>query len=661
VTIFDPYALPEDDERQWELLSSGSRLIPEGRKTVPEEDRVGVRLKVRRLVLANAHMRGVLRRYVSYVLGRGPQPKFPQGPKELRDALALAWKRFVRTANWRRRKREILVRLLRDGEVFIRRFSVERAVAPDGGPETATEARAARTIPWKVLAPRFIDPELIKDPQTGSEEGGIVTEEGDVETIQSFKKVKASNPKELDEEIPATDVLFHACESDLCERRGVSPFASIVPYVDLYGSWLRDRIVLSKVRSAVALVRTFDKKEQQVKAFLQKEQDEADDQRAKWGETKPHPNVEVRQKKFRPGTVINAGRGVDYKFISPNLQAADVHHDGRAILLAVAAGAGLAEFMVSGDGSNANYASTMVTEGVPVKEVEDWREVTSDVLTPLWVWVVEVDRENPGSKIPASYDPWEVEWEYPPIVSRDREKEVRSNVAMVAAGAMSRRTAMERDGLDPDTELERIEAEEVEDLGREDEEDGGEGGEGDRRPRPRGPTRGDDEGDDEEARESFLEDEDRRPTRIREEDDELAGRVAALEADARVRAAAPPAPAPKIEAHVHVPKQDPPVANVKVEAPVKIEKGAIEVDARTTIAEGAVKATTTVEAPAPVPAPPPLPPLPAPSVQVVFEKGAIQNDVNVPEPRPRKLDLDVRVGPDGSVTGISGSSRPEGV
>src|SRR5207302_1611450 len=78
---------------------------------------------------------------------------------------------------------------------------------------------------------------------------------------------------------------------------------------------------------------------------------------------------ETKSKNFRGGTIITAGPGVKYRIESPNINANDVKEDGRNIMLAMAAGMNMPEY-IFGDASNANYASTMIAESPFVKMIQ---------------------------------------------------------------------------------------------------------------------------------------------------------------------------------------------------------------------------------------------------------------------------------------------------
>lgn len=494
VTLAYPYPLPEDDERDWSLLATGGTLVNTDEKRLEETNRIDLRKKARILTRYSPHGRAIVRTYIKYVLGGGQvMPRFPSQlsndssaaqDEALQDVLKdKVWKPLSRSMDWREFGREALTRYVRDGEVFIWRFSTI-----DG------------------LALRFIDPELIRDPDDTAypEEGGIVTEDGDAQTVIEYIKVKASDHSKVDVRIPAKDVIHYKACVDSNEMRGVTYLAPVLGYIEMYSGWLSDRMILNRARTNVALIRKFDASKDGMESFLAREASRQDTLRGARGDQRPARNSSVRQTRIRPGTVINALKGISYEFIAPNLQAADVHHDGKAILLGIAAGTGLAEFMVSGDASNANFASVLVSEGPAVKEFQDLQQVLHCIFTRVWVWKVEDARAsgaglNGSATILNAYDPQTIEWSFPDIVARDRKKERDADVSMQKVGALSVRTIMERDGIeDTDQEFERIEQEKEANMARmlsmglgsgEDEEEGDE--EPDDEPAPPGSADGD--------------------------------------------------------------------------------------------------------------------------------------------------------------------------
>ena len=141
---------------------------------------------------------------------------------------------------------------------------------------------------------------------------------------------------------------------------------------------------------------------------------------------------------------------IDYEFLEPKVQAKDVSEDGRNIRLQFSAMTGLPEFMVSGDASNSNYASTMVAEGPGIREFEDFIDFFRDIITyEIWPKVMTQAGINSFS------DP---SITIPPLISRDREKETRVNQILFEAGVISLEEWRRREGVDIEKMNQEIES-----------------------------------------------------------------------------------------------------------------------------------------------------------------------------------------------------------
>ena len=101
--------LEDTDEADWTLLGADEKKLDE------EESRT-LREQAQKFYYRNPHGRNIIRLVVKYVVGRGfditPQSDWPE-IKEI-------WKAFWKANKMDQRKREIVRRCMRDGEVFIR-------------------------------------------------------------------------------------------------------------------------------------------------------------------------------------------------------------------------------------------------------------------------------------------------------------------------------------------------------------------------------------------------------------------------------------------------------------------------------------------------------------------------------------------------------------
>jgi len=234
----------------------------------------------------------------------------------------------------------------------------------------------------------------------------------------------------------------------------------------MFNRWLNDRMKLNMVRSIVALIRKVKGNPIQVANMAEGSLTSA----------RKAPDGSLYQRAPEGVSIFTTNEGVDYELKSPNLQAADVQHDGRNILLAIASGVGMAEYAVTSDASNANYASTMVAEAPMTREFYDWQDFFADLFKEMFEriiqWGIDTGR-IPGKEKVTVTDPktgveteeiieteTECEIVWPELVHRDIEKETKAYMLQKQAGWLSDRTASVRLDLDPEEEREQIRKEE---------------------------------------------------------------------------------------------------------------------------------------------------------------------------------------------------------
>ena len=396
----------DPDESSW-------RMIIHGAKTLGDQwDLTGVNLDdlrriSRRMALTNSHYKGILQNNKNYIVGHGiiisADPDDPQ--KDHKDE---QWRRFKAGNDWHNRCKEIVLRAFRDGECFLR-FN--------GDGESA-----------KV---RFLEPEWIMDPSNKATYG-IVSDDDDVETIKAY--LYSPGDSNEAETIPAEEVLFIKMLADSSQKRGVAYYWSeLVKLADM-DTWYKNLLVYQKVSLAVVLLRKHAEGigPTAIKGF-------ADTQK-----TDTRFNAKTgrydRYQQIKAGTIIDTPHGVEYEWQGPKLDARPIVEGARAILLAVAAGANQTEPMVTGDASNANFASTMVAEAPAIKSYESWQEFFGECFCQVWrkVTVTAID-----DKFQPVFTP-------PGLVSREPEKEAKANEVLHQKEVLSRKTWQKKAGLDPE-------------------------------------------------------------------------------------------------------------------------------------------------------------------------------------------------------------------
>lgn len=310
----------------WHPLGGQSRPLD-------AETKADLRTQARRLVAENPHARNVLRLMEAYVVG--PDCRVSTMPSDMgtdRDVARTAdrlWRTFL-AANCRHFSyREYARRTWRDGECFLRFF-----VRPVWPP-----------------AVRFLDPESIGATAEHPDAQGIVTEPDDVESPIAYLQIDAATGTLL-EAIPAEEVLHTKINADSNELRGTTLFAPLVEPLKQYERWLEVELVARKLQASIVLWRKV-----------------ADGPVASFGSS-ADDDLELEpaaSERFAPGSILTTSSSTDLQFLQPPSHIRDAVPLGRMMLLSAAAGAGLPEYMLTGDASNANYASTMVAEGPAVK------------------------------------------------------------------------------------------------------------------------------------------------------------------------------------------------------------------------------------------------------------------------------------------------------
>lgn len=435
-------SLPEfardEDENQWKALSTGKKVYSETDVEEMQEQANSIYYK-------NPLARGIIETLVNFVVGKECKIiALDEDPK-----VQAYWDKFCRVNDFDKKSKEIVRRTLRDGEPFIRFFEPG---------ETADVQKI-----------RFVEPSEIKD-STNTHSYGIETDPGDVEKVLNYHRTFEKDKVQTPEVIPADDIIHEKINVDSNVKRGVSFFVGIASYITKYKGWLDDRIVLNKIRTAHNLI---------VKVTGISPKTYA----AKFDDTTGKTTSGGTPKKKMPksGSVLIANQGVDYEFKGLNIHASDTKDDGRAILLMIVVGTNLAEYMVTGDASNANYSSTMVAESPAVKAFEAWQDTFGKVFQKIYRKVISYGIEHGAlpensKKTITTFDKEkgvevteeeEVETsrdcqvDFPILIHRDVKDEHESLQIARLNGWVSDRTASGKLGYDYDEEQDQLAREEA--------------------------------------------------------------------------------------------------------------------------------------------------------------------------------------------------------
>lgn len=288
---------------------------------------------------ARAGIMGMLK----YVMGRGVNVT----PKSKDPRVWYVWREFwtAERNNMKIRQFDIGKRFFRDGEVFIRYFNTRSG-----------------TPTWRTTV-RFIDPlDIHNSGDVAKDDGyvdGIKYDENDAEKPVSYMvHTDNGDGTESFEEVPAEEMQVISCLKDMDQARADS---FILPVMKLYGQyqeWLKNRMILNKLRTAIVMIKEIESGSASDVAALTA--------------TMPNSSRSGLKKQIQSGTIYTAGPGVKLRMDSPNINATDVKDDGRNVILQMAAGTGMPEYLY-GDASNSNFASSLIAESPFVKEVQFWQ------------------------------------------------------------------------------------------------------------------------------------------------------------------------------------------------------------------------------------------------------------------------------------------------
>jgi len=313
--------------------------------------------------------RPAIQTMVNYIMGQGVSIS----PKSEDPMVWWVWRDFwtCDRNKMELKQFEIIWRLFRDGEVFIRFYDKD-----DDGKSTGKT-----TI-------RFIDPLLVRNPggdgrQAPSNFNGTTTKSGiehdanDVERVIRYWVMSNSDSNEF-YDVPAEEMLHIKIFADSDQKRGETFMQPIMKMLKQYNIWLENRILLNKMRTAIVMIKKVTGTPAQVTQMSQT-----------LGSAANQRTGDNKKEQIRGGSVVVANPGVDYQMQSPNINASDVKDDGREMKLNIAAGLNMPEYAITGDASNANYASSLVAEAPFVKSVAYWQMFMEFWLKKLYRKVME--------------------------------------------------------------------------------------------------------------------------------------------------------------------------------------------------------------------------------------------------------------------------------
>jgi hypothetical protein len=417
------------------------------------------------------------------------------------------WDDFSERNNFIQKAKEVVLRTFRDGEMFLRRFVKNgkitlRFIEPEKiGWGMALGAESGE------VKPEDIDDDDIFTPLTKDNIGDATKISGGIEYLADdpeiivayYVRYGSSTVKDIDDDdiftpltkdnigdatkisggieyladdpeiivayyvrygsstvtrVPAKDIIHTKPLADSNDLRGIPLLEVVAKRLTNYDQWEEYRMILNKMRTAVAFVRKVEGTAAQASALISNRASS----RAQPQGREPHTMAGKREPMFAPGSILTSPAGVSWEALSPKLDARDASEDGRRFLLSIAAGVGLPEMLVTGDWSNSNYASSVESRTPAVREWEDWQDFFEPPFKRIYRWVVQAGIADLGLPKTTSQH---VTISWPQLIAKDRLKESQRGQTLQAGGILSKTTWAKDEGLTYADELEnmRLEAE----------------------------------------------------------------------------------------------------------------------------------------------------------------------------------------------------------
>ena len=395
-----------------------------------EQDLTNARCRARILALTNEWAINGHENRINYVIGTGHTYTVvakegdevgDEGLKQVQDVID----KFVEGSGWHGRQQETWLRLDRDGEAFLRLFGLDT-----DNPQL-----------------RFVEPGDVTKPNNDNDPNhswGIVTAPGDVEKVLGYLIAGEG-------EVPAEEIQHRKRGVDSNVKRGVPLFVPVEKNLSRAVRLQRNMSVVAEIQTAIAMIRKHGAgTAATVQSFV--------DNKADATATNDVTGKTTSFQKFNAGTILDTNAGTEYEFPASGINAANYVTVLEAELRSIASRLVMPEFMLTSNAANANFASTLVSEGPAVKMFQrlQWSTIEVDKKSLWMVLMAAAERGDLSSEV---LEKVKIDVEPPRLESRDREKEVNADVALIREKVLSRKTAMIRHDLDPETEEAQIEEE----------------------------------------------------------------------------------------------------------------------------------------------------------------------------------------------------------
>jgi hypothetical protein len=432
-SLWDDFVDPRDayfgpDGGWWPAVASATgRRARSGEGPFDEHALGELRAQCRRLAATNEFAINGHENRISYIVGAGHSYraavcKGMEAPADVPMQVQKLLDEFLEENRWQARQQEIVRRVDRDGEAFLRFFV-------DGAGMTRV---------------RFIEPDQIVTPAALAADPaasfGIQTETQDVETVLGYY---------VDGEfVDASEVQHRRANVDFNVKRGLPLYTPVRKNLRRAEKLLRNMSIVAEIQSAIALIRKHRGVSRSgIEQFVAADADVT--------AASAHSGRTRHYSQYGPGTILDAPAGLEYDFPARGLDAASFVGILQAELRAIAARLVMPEFMFTSDASNANYASTMVAEGPAMKMFERLQASTIEQDRAV-MWRV-VDNAVRAGRLPHDVRSLvEIQIIPPSLHVRDQLRGAQVDRIAFDSGILSPQTWSQHLGLDYDQEQKNL-------------------------------------------------------------------------------------------------------------------------------------------------------------------------------------------------------------
>lgn len=303
---------------------------------INEDDLKRSRERSRLLAACNEYARNALAVRQAYIVGTGIKTTVMpvKGAEEDQAALKLAqdvqqylerWSALVKLPKL---QKETVLRCDRDGETFLRSYKRD------------------------ALELRFVEPEHVGD-YDGQTPFGIVTDEDDITEVLAYL-VRAGDGEQY-KKVKAEEVTHIKCNTDSGIKRGLPFLFPIFTILERIEKVDENMAAVIAIQAAIAMIRR--NPAQKSTAVSSAVSSNAD-----FSRTNPYGGGTDYYKKYRAGTILDVDGNTEYEFPAIGANIGGIAEAKSSLLRTAAAGVCMAEYMITSDASNGNFASSQVAE-----------------------------------------------------------------------------------------------------------------------------------------------------------------------------------------------------------------------------------------------------------------------------------------------------------